>query len=192
MLDSSNPRAAALLVPNARAIMEAKMARVVLFVLMAGLAWLGGSSHILAQGQRTAPAPSAEDSGHYSFHRMGDGFIRLNSRTGHLAQCGWDAAGWFCKTVPDERVAFEGEIARLQRQNAELKKSLLSRGLDLPAGVTADAPASKAPDTVENNAQGPKAPVEADLDRAFAYMKNVWRRLVEMMIDLQRDIQRKI
>ena len=167
------------------------MTRVVVFVLMAGLVWLGESSHVSAQGQRAAPTPSADDSGLYSFHRMGEGFIRLNSRTGQLAQCGWDATGWFCKVVPDERVALEGEIARLQRQNAELKKSLLSRGLDLPAGITTDAPAAKAPATTENNAQAPKAPAEADLDRAFAYVKHVWRRLVEMMVELQRDIQRK-
>ena len=37
----------------------------------------------------------------------------------------------------------------------------------------------------------PKLPTEADLDRAITFMKNVWRRLVEMMVELQRDIQRK-
>ena len=40
-------------------------------------------------------------------------------------------------------------------------------------------------------APAPKAPTEAELDRAIAFMKKVWRRLVEMMVDLQRDIQRK-
>ena len=49
--------------------------------------------------------------------------------------------GWSCKVVPDERAALESEIGRLQRDNAELKKSLLSRGIELPAGVVAQAPA---------------------------------------------------
>jgi len=123
---------------------------------------------------------------------MGEGFIRLDGRTGQLAQCGWSAAGWSCKAVPDERAALESEISRLQRENAALKKSLLARGLDLPGGVKPDAPAAKdgtpgakAPDAA------PELPTEAELDRAIAFVKRVWRRLVEMMVDLQRDIQRK-
>src|SRR5437588_12850093 len=102
-------------------------------VLMAGLAW---SAPALAQGsavqnpatQNPAAAPPSQDDSRYSFHRLGDGFVRLDSRTGQLAQCGWAATGWSCKMVPDERTALESEIGRLQRDNAELKKSLLSRG----------------------------------------------------------------
>ena len=121
--------------------------------------------------------------------------MRLDSRTGQLAQCGWAATGWSCKMVPDERAALESEIARLQRDNAELKKSLLSRGLELPSGVVAEAPVAAAgaagqrAGSLRQGAEG--LPSEADLDRAFAFMKNVWRRLVDMMVDLQRDIQRK-
>ena len=84
--------------------------------------------------QSAAPPPGADD-GRYTFHRIGDGFVRLDSRTGQVAQCGWAATGWSCKAVPDERAALESEIARLQRDNAALKKSLLSRGLELPGGV---------------------------------------------------------
>jgi hypothetical protein len=125
---------------------------------------------------------------------MKDGFVRLDGRTGQLAQCGWSATGWSCKVVPDERTALESEISRLQRENAALKKSLLVRGLDLPGGVKPDAPAvkeevpeAKAPDATAT----PKSSGEAELDRAIAFVKKVWRRLVEMMVDLQRDIQRK-
>ena len=41
---------------------------------------------------------------------------------------------------PDERAALESEIGRLQRDNAELKKSLLSRGIELPSGIVAASP----------------------------------------------------
>lgn len=125
---------------------------------------------------------------------MKDGFVRLDGRTGQLAQCAWGATGWSCKAVPDERAALESEISRLQRENAALKKSLLARGLDLPGGVKSDAPAvkedsptAKAPDA----APAPKSPSEAELDRAIAFVKKVWHRLVEMMLGLQRDIQRE-
>src|SRR4051812_41342505 len=166
-------------------------------ILVAGLAAPGVSSaqDSAVQGpapsNQTAPQPGQDDS-RYSFHRMGDGFVRLDSRTGQLAQCGWAATGWSCKLVPDERLALESEIGRLQRDNAELKKSLLSRGLELPSGVVAQAPVAppvppaNVPDT---SAKEPKMPSDAELDRAFSFMKNVWRRLVDMMVDLQRDIQ---
>jgi hypothetical protein len=145
-----------------------------------------------AQNQ-LAPAPGEND-GRYSFHRIGDGFVRLDSRTGQLAQCGRGPTGWSCKAVPDERAALESEIARLQRENAELKKSLLSRGLDLPGGVVAQAPVPppvpplNVPDPSRRE---PKAPSDVELDYAITFMKNVWRKLVDMMLDLQRDVQRK-
>jgi hypothetical protein len=169
-----------------------------LLALMTGLA---GPAPVFAQDSaaqsqvapQAAPPPSQDDS-RYSFHRMGDGFVRLDSRTGQLAQCGWAATGWSCKMVPEERAALESEIGRLQRDNAELKRSLLSRGIDLPRGIVAEAPAAapvppaNVPDT---SAREPKMPSDAELDRAFSFMKNVWRRLVDMMVDLQRDIQKK-
>jgi len=165
-----------------------------LLILMAGLA---GPSPAVAQHSapqsQAAPLPSQDDS-RYSFHRIGDGFVRLDSRTGQLAQCGWAATGWSCKVVPDERAALESEIGRLQRANAELKKSLLARGLELPSGIVAEAPVAppvppaNVPDT---SAKEPRMPSDAELDRAFSFMKNVWRRLVEMMVDLQRDMQKK-
>jgi hypothetical protein len=155
--------------------------------------------NVPAQAQ-TPPAPGAEESGRYTFHRIGDGFVRLDSTTGQLAQCGWGPAGWSCKAAPDERTALESEIARLQRENAELKKSLLARGIELPAGVVAQAPApppvppADVPDPSSKEPRGPKEfkpPSEADIDRALSFMKNVWRKLVDMMVDLQRDIQKK-
>jgi hypothetical protein len=204
---------------------EIGMTRFALIVLVAGLAWSGGTDRGAAQGitqgtiqgaaqdgnrEGAAPAQGPEtvapaEAGRYSFHRRGEDFIRLDSQTGQLSQCGWSAVGWSCTMAPDERTAFESEIGRLQRENAALKGALLSRGLDLPAGILADTakpqsrpqpgaeaprPPADVPDpSRDNNVTGPKPPGEADLDRAVAYIKSVWRRLVEMMVDQQRDIQ---
>jgi hypothetical protein len=173
---------------------------VALTLLMLAGSAIAGLPHAAAQSEllpaQDAPAPGADD-GRYSFHRIGEGFVRLDSRTGQVAQCGWGTPGWSCKLVPDERGALESEIARLQRDNAALKKSLLSRGIELPTGVVAEAPAAgpippgNVPDPSVKPPSDPKMPSDAELDRAFAFMKNVWRRLVDMMSDLQRDIQKK-
>ena len=206
------------------------MTRLASIVLLAGLACACGIDPSMAQqgaAQDAAgaagagvparqPAPPSPvpaqnpdavqpaETGRYSFHRRGEDFVRLDSQTGQVSQCGWSAIGWSCKSAPDERTALESEIGRLQRENAALKQSLLSRGLDLPAGVLPGAskqsqskaetprPPADVPDASrDDSAGGPKAPGEEDLDRAMAYIKSVWRRLVEMMMDVQRDIQRK-
>jgi len=117
--------------------------------------------------------------------------VRLDSQTGQVSQCGWAATGWSCKSAPDERSALESEIARLQRENAALKKSLLARGIELPGNVTAEAAPTPPAPVPDAGTGGAKVPSEAELDRAIAYMKNVWRKLVDMMLDLQRDIQRR-
>ena len=78
---------------------------------------------------------------------------------------------------------------------AALKKELLARGLALPSGVRADSPAVKEVDKGAAKPSEPrpsvKTPTDAELDRVMAFIEKVWRRLVEMMVDLQRDMQRK-
>ena len=174
------------------------MSRPTLAILLAGLAWAIPVQGVSAQDQTQAQAqaqaqtpPPATEGGRYTFHRMGESFVRLDSATGQVAECKSSATGWSCQAAPDERLALESEIARLQRENASLKKSMLARGLDLPGGATAETrpvPPASIPDPSEN---APRPPSEAEIDRAIAYMKNVWKKLVDMMIDLQRDIQRK-
>jgi hypothetical protein len=177
---------------------EIAMTRLALVLLIAGLGSIGGWSPTPAHSQEGGqsagqsgaqpPPASAPEDTRYSFHRVQEGFVRLDGRTGQVAQCGWTASGWSCSAVPDERAALESEIARLQQENVALKRALLSRGIELPGGVKAEPPpVAKAPDSEP----ALKMPTEAELDRALTFMKNVWRRLVEMMVELQRDIQRK-
>jgi hypothetical protein len=36
-----------------------------------------------------------------------------------------------------------------------------------------------------------KTPKESEIDRVMGYMERIWRRLVEMMHNLQRDLEKK-
>jgi len=140
----------------------------------------------------TQPVPPGADDSRYSFHRVGDSFVRLDGRTGYVSVCGRENTGWACRAVPDERSALEETIGRLQRDNAALKKELLAKGLALPSGVRSDPPTAKDVDKAKpSESPSAKVPSDAELDRVMGFIEKVWRRLVEMMVDLQRDLQRK-
>ena len=79
---------------------------------------------------------------------------------------------------------FEREIARLQNENAALKRALLEHGLSLPPGVPPDA------DTAQNDSTL-RLPSDADIDRAIAFVGHVWQRLIDAIDRAQKQIFNK-
>lgn len=133
---------------------------------------------------RAQDAPDT-DQGRFSFHKVDEGFLRLDTRSGQVSLCSHKNLGWACETIPDERAALENEIARLQTGNAALKKELLARGLSLPEPVRPEPPLAK-------NDYDLKLPSQADVDRVVTFMEKVWRRMIEAANNLQKDLQGKL
>ena len=123
--------------------------------------------------------PGNEDS-RFSFFRADDGYLRLDGRTGQVSICTRRQAGWLCQSLPEERAAFEAEIARLQGDNAALKKELLAHDLPLPGGVP--------PDPAAATGSRPPAPTDHQVNQIMGVIKNVWRRLVAMIVSVQKDL----
>jgi hypothetical protein len=170
-----------------------------------------GVAPALAQDTPGSQSPGSA-APRYSFFKIQDTFIRLDSQTGQVATCGHGGSGWSCKLAPDERMALENEIARIQGDNAALKKELLARGVELPGNMKAEpapgsvpGPMAKAPepnaeprpvpprDVPQESSREPsvRLPSDAELDKVMGFMEKVWGRLVDMMVRLQRDVQRK-
>jgi hypothetical protein len=145
---------------------------------------------IVAACALTAPAARAQstqpdnEDARFTFHRVEDGYLRLDGRSGQVSVCSRRAAGWLCQAVPDERAALEGEIARLQADNAALKKELVARNMPLPGAIKPDAPAK--PD--EPRLQLPN---DAEFNQVVNFIEKVWRRLAEMITNVQRDLMKK-
>ena len=140
----------------------------------------------------TIPAARAQnatpdsENGRYTFNQTADGLLRLDGRTGQVSICSKRAVGWACQTIPDERAALESEIVRLQGENVALKKELIARGIALPSGIkTPDRSAGKSDELVL------QLPSDADLDRVMTFFEKVWRRFVDMVQGMQKDMDKK-
>jgi hypothetical protein len=125
-----------------------------------------------------------DEQGRYTFSKVADGILRLDSQTGAVSTCSQRTVGWSCQLVPEDRAVLENEIARLRRENATLKKDLLARGLPLPAGSM--------PETVGSGSdRGPQLGSNADLDRMMALVGRVWHRLVDAIARAEKQVLNK-
>ena len=102
--------------------------------------------------------------GRYVFAKQADGLVRLDSQTGEVSLCSQRTVGWACQAAPDDRAVLESEITRLRTENAALKRDILSRGLPLPPGAMAEAPAA------DDNGVTLRLPDNTDVGRAMAFV----------------------
>ena len=121
----------------------------------------------------------------YSFYKVDEGFLRLDTQTGQVAMCGRQTVGWACLAVPEDRAVLENEIARLQKGNAALKQVLLSHDLPLPSGTTPEPP----PGGDKHFAL--RLPSVEDIDRMVGFVGQVWHRLVEAIANAENQVLRR-
>ncbi len=142
-----------------------------------------GAAVLIGQALADEATPDSEG-GRYVFSKQANGFLRLDSRSGAVALCTEQPVGWACQAAPEDRAVFENEIARLQSENAALKKVLLAHGLSLPLGVAPDAPAAQ-------NDSRLRLPSDADIDRAIAFVGRVWQRFIDAIARAQKQVFNK-
>ena len=138
------------------------------------------ASPALAQDAAQPNVPSR-----YSFNRVDDGFLRLDNSSGQIAFCSPHTVGWACQAVPEDRAALEKEIARLQDEVASLKQEVAALREPPPPRP----PAELTPPTAEQSEDVAK--LHEDLARVRVAVENAWRRLVDMIVNFQKDMMPK-
>jgi hypothetical protein len=144
-----------------------------------------------ASQSETSPSSPAENvaahAGRFSFKRVEGGFVRLDSQTGQVALCSARVAGWACEMAPEDRVALDKEIGRLQDEVNNLKQQLAAVHEPPPPRPPAELSPSLPPSEKSDDA----ARLREDMDRARSALENAWRRLVDMIVNFQKDMMRK-
>jgi hypothetical protein len=123
----------------------------------------------------------------FVFSEGDDGIFRFDTRTGEVSLCSHQGTGWACRLVPDERGTLEGEVTRLQNENAGLKRALAGRAVPKNAPLTGTLieKAEKPPKRAEPAISGD------GFNRAVTVVVQIWRRLVSTMASLKADLQPK-
>src|SRR5215471_18742929 len=158
------------------------MKQISIAIAVAAAVVIGGAV-LIGQALADEATPDSEG-GRYVFSKQANGFLRLDSRSGAVSLCTEQPVGWACQTAPEDRAVFENEIARLQSENAALKKALLVRDLPLPPGVAPDSPTAQNDLTL-------RLPSDADIDRAIAFVGHVWQRFIDAIARAQKQVFNK-
>ncbi|MDB5581918.1 MAG: hypothetical protein JWR80_7094 [Bradyrhizobium sp.] len=156
-----------------------------------------GSSPAGAGAAFAQSMPDGEK-GRYSMSTVGDGVIRLDTRTGAVSTCSNGGAGWACYAVPDERAALDAEIGRLQADNDRLKAELAAREPVATGKIDEALPKT---DSLKKSdpklAEGERKieiplPSDRDMDRMMSFLERAWKRLIEMANRVQKDVSGRI
>jgi predicted transcriptional regulator len=112
---------------------------------------------------------AAEEAGRYTMTPSGDGFVRLDSRTGTVSLCRTEAGELTCKAAADDTARLQSEIERLSDENRALRE-------ELEAARTAAAEAQPATGL----------PSDAEIDKAMTFVEKLVRRFKALVDDLNR------
>lgn len=128
--------------------------RIFLLILCGALA--------LARPARAEPPASPGEPGRYTMTPAEGGFLRLDTVTGSVSFCSVKEAASSCRASADEKAALEAEVARLTRENAELKGRL-----------------SGAPTAQPKGASG--LPSEEEFERTLSFTERFLRRMMKVL-----------
>ncbi|HEX2256679.1 MAG TPA: hypothetical protein VHG92_08270 [Afifellaceae bacterium] len=120
--------------------------------------------------------------GRYSLVPHDDGFLRLDTATGEVSRCTGEIGRLACRLLPDERMAYEAEIRRLEDRIDVLERRMAALEVPTaPRGGRNAEPRAEGPDGADD------LPSEDEVDRVFGLAEQMMRRLFDMARDLREE-----
>ena len=154
---------------------------------------IAAAAVLLIGGAAFAQTKPDTENGRYALSPVGDGVVRLDTRTGSVSACNNSGAGWACYVVPDERAAMDTEIGRLQAENERLKAELAAREPAVAGKIDEPLPKQDSLKPPRPKAEAERKieiplPSDRDVDRVMAFLERAWRRLIEIAGRMQKDL----
>ena len=129
-----------------------------------------------------AGAQDVTREGRYALVPLENGFLRLDTESGEVSRCTGEIGRLACRLLPDERMAYEAEIRRLDDRVDILERRMAA--LEVP-------PAPRGGRQAVPRADDPEAsddlPSEDEIDRVFTLAEEMMRRLFDMARDLREE-----
>jgi regulator of replication initiation timing len=151
------------------------MRRPLIAVLTAAGLGLGGLG--LAGG---ALVSAAEDPARFSMTPADKGFLRLDKQTGAVSVCSDKSGKWACEAVSDDHAQLQGEIARLTKENEDLKAE--NKRLEEALGLGDDK--NKQAEGGPKAGRGLKLPTEQEIDKAMDEIGRLVRKFKDKIKDI--------
>ena len=126
-----------------------------------------------------ANAETIQQSGRYTLVVIDDGFIRLDTQSGEIARCTGDPDKLTCRLAADERLAYIGEIERLEERIDALEERM--------ARLEAAGPARRRGREFGRREEY-GLPSDEEIDQALTMTDKVFRRFFGLVQDLKRDM----
>ena len=133
-----------------------------------------------AVAEETAPGPSR-----YQFVPDGDGFVRLDTETGAIANCGRFDGGWRCDAVAADDPEFDQRIVALKQQLAELIAELKDLGERLAMLEDDGDPTEKAPPVMRDKPSEEEE--EREFDETLSFAEQMMQRFFDMIRELKNE-----
>ena len=112
---------------------------------------------------------AAQDTDRYTLERSGDGYVRMDRRTGEMSICSERTGQLVCKLAADERSAFQDEVDRLQERLTGLEKRVAEL------------------ETVRRIDPQALLPTDEQFEKSLGYMERFFRRFMDIVRDFDKD-----
>lgn len=122
---------------------------------------------------------SADEPDRYRLERSGDGFVRMDTRTGEMSICEERWNELVCRLAADERTAVQDEIERLQSQMKALEaRAAAVKALEDRVAALENSLAARLEQSL---------PSEEDFNRTMGYMESFFRSFMGIVKEFEGD-----
>jgi hypothetical protein len=142
------------------------------FFLIAGAALICaqlGPAGLFLRAVQAQTVADSSTSGRFAAVPTANGVLRLDSQTGAVSLCTAVNGVPECRSGPDERAALEAEIARLSKENADLRSTLAGNSPSLSAHPPTGSKSNP--------------PSDGEVDRALSIMEKFVQRMMRIIKD---------